>query len=76
MRKRVPAADLDALLAPSRPIAVRPVVVQPVPALPVEYRKSAAPELPQPYTLPPQSAARRHARILNSCVVGGRRKPG
>jgi hypothetical protein len=66
MSKRVPAGDVDALLAPALPIAARPI----------EYRKPAALELPQPYTLPPRSAARRHARILNCCVVGGRRKPG
>ncbi|MFC0399177.1 hypothetical protein [Paraburkholderia rhizosphaerae] len=55
------AAVVGALLAPARPIV---------------YRKPAAPALPQPYTLPPRIAARRHAQILNWCVVGGRRKAG
>jgi hypothetical protein len=45
-------------------------------AQPIVYRKPVAPALPQPYTLPPSVAARRHARILNWCVVGGRRKVG
>jgi hypothetical protein len=41
---------------------------------PLVYRKPVAPALPQPYTLPPHVAARRHAQILNWCVVGWRRK--
>jgi hypothetical protein len=40
----------------------------------IVYSKPVAPELPQPYTLPSHAAARRHAQMLNWCVVGGRRK--
>ena len=65
MSKPVPARGVEALFAAARQTAV-PLIV---------YSKPVAPELPQPYTLPPGVAARRHARILNCCVVNGRRKP-
>jgi hypothetical protein len=61
MSKPESADDADGLFAAAQPIV---------------YRKPAALALPQPYTLPPRVAARRHARILNWCVVGGRRKAG
>ncbi|CAB3762572.1 hypothetical protein [Paraburkholderia humisilvae] len=61
MSKPESSVAVDALLAPAQPIV---------------YRKPAALALPQPYTLPPRVAARRHARFLNWCVVGGRRKAG
>ncbi|GAB7525855.1 hypothetical protein [Paraburkholderia sp. 2C] len=65
MSKPVPARGAEALLA-AAPRMAAPLIV---------YSKPVAPELPQPYTLPPGVAARRHARILNCCIVNGRRKP-
>ncbi|MDQ7981749.1 hypothetical protein QYH69_31500 [Paraburkholderia sp. SARCC-3016] len=66
MSKPVPARGAEALFAAARQMAVAPQIV---------YSKPVALELPQPYTLPPGVAARRHTRILNCCVVSGRRKP-
>jgi hypothetical protein len=65
MSKPVPARGAEALLAAARQMASPPII----------YSKPVALELPQPYTLPPGVAARQHARILNCCVVSGRRKP-
>jgi hypothetical protein len=64
MSKRESARDAGAALA-APPMTARPIV----------YSKPVTLELPQPYTLPPRVAARRHAQILHSCVVNGRRKP-
>ena len=48
MSKRVPALDVDALLAPAQPIAALSFVARLTAVQPIEYRKPAALELPQP----------------------------
>jgi hypothetical protein len=44
-------------------------------AVSIIYRKPAAADLSQPYTLPPRVVARRHAECLTGCVIGMRHKP-